>query len=135
MFVKAKKFFSISNQRGDTIVEVLIAAAIISLVLVAAYGLTSRNTRAIMDNQEQSFGMKLAEEQLEFLGMATAAPTGQCYVSPATEGSGAVCDITNGGATYRRTITTSGGVHRVTVSWDSVMGYNKSIDMYYKRAT
>jgi len=60
-------------QTGDTIIEVLIAIAIISLVLASAFAITSRDLQDIHQAQEHTSGLKFAENQLEQLrSMATS---------------------------------------------------------------
>jgi len=54
-------------QRGDTIVEVLIAIAVIGAVLSGAYVVVNSNTRNSQSAQERSTAVKLAESQLELL--------------------------------------------------------------------
>lgn len=54
-------------QRGDTIVEVLVAIAVISLVLAGAYVTTNRSLQATRAAQERGHALKLAESQLEQL--------------------------------------------------------------------
>lgn len=55
------------KQRGDTIVEVLIAIGIVSLVLAASYVTAHRSYLTMQDAQEHSFAMKLLEQQTEAL--------------------------------------------------------------------
>lgn len=55
------------NQKGDTIVEVLIAIAIISSVLATSYAIMNSSVRANQDAQEHASGLKVAESQLELL--------------------------------------------------------------------
>lgn len=56
-----------SAERGDTIVEVLIAMAVISLVLGGAYVTTNRSLLATRAAEERGNALKLAESQLEQL--------------------------------------------------------------------
>lgn len=53
------------KQRGDTIVEVLIAIAVMSLVLGGAYVTTNRNLLATRAAQERGNALTLVESQLE----------------------------------------------------------------------
>ena len=70
------------SQRGDTIVEVLIAITVISMVLVAAYVTTSHNVNSMTDTQEHSEALQLAQTQIEFLHNTTTPPTdGHCFDS------------------------------------------------------
>lgn len=70
------------DQRGDTIVEVLIAIVVVSMVLVAAYVTTTRNVNGMQDTEEHSEALQLAQAQLEYLHNAAVAPTnGSCFLS------------------------------------------------------
>jgi prepilin-type N-terminal cleavage/methylation domain-containing protein len=65
------------GQRGDTLVEVLISIAIISLVLGGAYVTTNRSLVASRDAQERGIALKLTEAHLErtkALASAVATP-------------------------------------------------------------
>lgn len=55
------------KQNGDTIVEVLIAIAVVSGVLGATYSIMNRNMLLVRDNQERSEASKIAQSQLELL--------------------------------------------------------------------
>jgi type II secretory pathway pseudopilin PulG len=57
----------LKNQTGDTIVEVLLAVAIIAGVLAVSYATMNRNLVNIRDNQERTEATKLAQGQLESL--------------------------------------------------------------------
>lgn len=54
-------------QAGDTIVEVLIAIAVISSVLAITYSIMNRNLLTMRDNQERAEATKLIQAQLEAL--------------------------------------------------------------------
>lgn len=55
------------SQNGDTIVEVLIAMAVISAVLGTSYAIVNRNTKSYQQVNEHSEALKLSERQLEKL--------------------------------------------------------------------
>ena len=65
--MRFKKFKEFASQRGDTIVEVLLAMAVVGLVLGVAYGITNRSVAIGRSAQERSEALKLAETQLELL--------------------------------------------------------------------
>jgi Tfp pilus assembly protein PilV len=65
----------IKNNKGDTIVEVLISIAIMSLVLTISYALSNRNSQYIQQSQERGEAQKISEEQLELL---------RSYLTPTT---------------------------------------------------
>lgn len=53
------------SQSGDTIVEVLIAIAVVSLILAGAYVTTNRSLLATRAAQERAMALKLGESQIE----------------------------------------------------------------------
>lgn len=56
-----------NRERGDTIVEVLIAVAVVALVLAGAYVATNRSLLAARSSQERLNALKLAEAQMELV--------------------------------------------------------------------
>lgn len=62
------------NTRGDTIVEVLIAIAVVSAVLGGAFASTSRSLRGSRLSQERGEAVKYTEGQVESLKSALAVP-------------------------------------------------------------
>lgn len=92
--------FGSRGQRGDTIVEVLIAVAVISLVLGGAYTATNRSLQSSRSAQEQSAAIKVVESQLEQLkgladkpGGLSSLPLSFCLI---TSASGPVPTATGG---------------------------------------
>lgn len=61
------------RQRGDTIVEVLIAIAVSSALLMITYSTMNRNTAVIRANQERSEAIRIAQGQIESLTRLLAA--------------------------------------------------------------
>jgi prepilin-type N-terminal cleavage/methylation domain-containing protein len=61
-----------NQQRGDTIVEVLISMAVISLILAAGYAITNRNVATTQDSQERSQAQQLVKQQAEQLRVLSA---------------------------------------------------------------
>ncbi len=62
--------FRLRSERGDTIIEVLIAVAVVSSVLAISYSIMNRNLQTLRDNQERSEASKLAQAQIERLKTA-----------------------------------------------------------------
>lgn len=56
-----------ARQAGDTIVEVLIAIAVVSGVLGITYSIMNRNQMIVRTNQERTEASKLAQQQIEML--------------------------------------------------------------------
>lgn len=59
------------NQRGDTIVEVLFALAVLGAVLGSSYVVVNRNVKTNQSSQERLAAVKIAESQLERLKVAS----------------------------------------------------------------
>jgi prepilin-type N-terminal cleavage/methylation domain-containing protein len=64
-----------TTERGDTLVEVLIAIAVVSLVLGGAYVVTNRSLLATRAAQERSVALKLAEAQVEQIKALASSET------------------------------------------------------------
>lgn len=61
------KYLKSLNQSGDTIVEVLIAIAVLTSVIGGAYSIMSLNMAKLRDNQERTEASKIAQSQIEAL--------------------------------------------------------------------
>ncbi len=55
------------SPKGDTIVEVLIALAVLGVVMTAGYAISTRSLSSVRAAQERSEALKIAESQLELL--------------------------------------------------------------------
>jgi prepilin-type N-terminal cleavage/methylation domain-containing protein len=55
------------NRRGDTLVEVIIALAVLSVVLFAAYTITGRAARVGQAAKERTQGVAFAQQQAEII--------------------------------------------------------------------
>lgn len=75
MFIRRGKAKGM-RERGDTIVEVLIAISVVSLILGGAYVTTNRSLIATRSAEERGNALKLAESQIEQVkGLAKTDPT------------------------------------------------------------
>ncbi len=84
MWFIVKRFHRI-NQRGDTIVEVLISIAIISLILGGAYVTTNNSLHAERGSQERTNATKLVESQIEAMkNVALNNPDALFKTAPST---------------------------------------------------
>ncbi len=125
------------NQAGDTIVEVLIAVGIVSLVLTTAYATTNRNVRSAQDTQENIYAQKLVEQQAERLRAAGSATGDGCFTPtaayvPLTD---PVCKTTNGGAEFQLTVHPTGSSYEITASWKTLGGADAKVTVWYRTAT
>ena len=55
------------KQSGDTLIEVLLAIAILSSVLAGSYSITRKSLRIAQASQDRIYGLKLLEGQVEML--------------------------------------------------------------------
>ncbi len=130
------KFFR-HTERGDTIIEVLIAMTVIGLVLAASFGIANRAALTGRSAQDRTEALKLAESQLELLkghlgqtGFNGPAFSSFC-IDPNAANSGAAavnstdgrCVNTNGqggSGLYTVVITETSGTYELAVSWQQI---------------
>lgn len=130
------------RERGDTIIEVLIAIAIVSLVLVAAYVISNKNSQAIQATEERIQAQHLVESQIEALrvGNGISSPN-TCFVGTTPNPPANCTNFTQAGsgATYTVAITqvTVSGVTTYTIkaNWtalNSVATGDNNVTMFYR---
>jgi len=138
-------------ERGDTIVEVLISIAVISLVMGGAFVMTNRSLQGTRDSQDRVNATKLTESQVELLKNIVAtnsdavfgsgAPASFCISGSATvvTSSNAACKVgvtgaaTTGQPAFQLAITRSGNTFTVTNSWISTRGNTtNSVQLKYR---
>lgn len=143
----------IRNQRGDTIVEVLIAIAVVSLVLVTAYATSTRNINTLEDTQEHSEALQLAQTQIEYLHDATQAARGTASSGGCFDNAGApmpsgssnckvdASDTPTGAQPQFQIVLTSTptsaglNIYQVQVTWQSLLGgQTNNVTLYYQQA-
>jgi len=73
--------FKLNNQKGDTIIEVLIALALLSLAFVVSYSTANRALIDSQNAQEHSLALEYLDSQLEALRYVASQPN-QTIVSP-----------------------------------------------------
>lgn len=136
------------RERGDTIVEVLIAVTIMSMVLGGAFVTTNRSMQTSRTTEEHGTGLKLAESQLEQIkGLVSSDPskvfdspyTNFCvYVGEVYDSSNANCrvDIKGkplaSGVQYALSVARSNNTFTVNVRWDKVGGGQNNVRMVYR---
>ena len=127
------------KQRGDTIIEVLLAMSVIGVVLGSAFGIANRSLATGRAAQERTDALKIAETQLELLKTyyplnpsieARAAPfcidETQPVAAVVVDDSAAACQNINGsGSTgiYSVSIVPPAGAlspYEVTVTWERI---------------
>jgi len=130
------RFTHTRAQAGDTIVEVMIAIAIISSVLVGAFLVSSTSTRSVQDTGERAQALQLAQSQVEMIrsyvadGGTFAGSSPYCMVSQSGQytyktsvGDANNCDPADNasrGAQFRPSFTKNGPNYTVTVGWEGL---------------
>ena len=142
----------LKSQRGDTLVEVLIAITVVSMVLVTAYATTTRSVNSMQDTQEHSEALQLAQTQLEYLHNVSKPnrPTsGGCFDHTGTKASalsaGCLVDAGDNPTTTQPQFTiqifntynavTKLTIYSVQITWPSISnGVNNNVTLYYQQA-
>ena len=134
------------NQVGDTIVEVLIAVAIVGSVMAGAFAISSRSLKQIRQSQERTEAQKIASSYVEKLNKfykfhdSSMTTTPFCTIdTPSPNGSivSPVDTQCNSGADnrYRTKITriaAASKVFEVSVSWDGLSGNTENVTFSYR---
>lgn len=126
------------QQAGDTIIEVLVAIAIVAFMLTSAYALSLRSTVSTQDAQERGQGLKLVETQIELLRNAGTISGGNCFDTTGTPTNS--CTFTPNGTGTSPTYTvavaanTNGctGSYSVQAVWDGIGGGVSNVSMCYR---
>jgi type II secretory pathway pseudopilin PulG len=143
----------INKQRGDTIVEVMFAMAIIGLTLGIGYGIANRAIIIGRDAQEQTESSKFVEAQLEKIITVTANQPELYFSTLETPGTTFCIDDTltrqvaatpatqcrfgpinsDGVGRYGVTIVRNGNIFTITGRWDNTRGsYQSTSSMVYR---
>ena len=125
------------KQRGDTIVEVLIATAVVSLVLTGAMAISNSSLKQIRGAQERSEAQAYAQSTVELLdGYRGPILNNQClYINDA----GAIYSVAEGdqNCTFSRytqliTYDVVNKSYKVTVTWDGITGNQETLAIAYR---
>ena len=148
MFIVGK---TAAKQRGDTLVEVLVAIAVVSLILGGAYVVTNKSLQATRAAQERGNALKIAESQVEQLKSVIAsnpdsvfggsAPAQFCISSTSTvvTDTNAQCAVGTTGAPtlvepkFHLSIKRTNNDFVLKETWANVSGQgNDSLQMTYR---
>jgi Tfp pilus assembly protein PilV len=151
MFIRPRKL----AERGDTIVEVLISIAVISMALGGAFVTTNRSLQGTRQAQERVNATKLVEGQLEQLRAVAASnsayifgagvPASYCIsgsialpANPVVSSSNAACAVNTSGTpssvepVFHLSISRSGNTFTVNNTWYNVHGTQDHVVMEYR---
>jgi type II secretory pathway pseudopilin PulG len=141
------------NSFGDTIVEVMVVLAVLSMALSVSYATADRSLLNIRQAQENEQATELAQGQVEELRTLTAPASpvniftagGYCLSTTAPYTKLPSCGFNYGGQpapavsalytlkTTYAAVNSSGGTFTVTVTWPDVQGQGTdSIQLVYR---
>ncbi len=144
-----------TNQLGDTIIEVMLAIAVIGMVLGASYATANRALRTGRSAQEQTEALKLAESQVEKLKYMSAQfvagtpVAGTIFDTAASStafciddsfvkilaSSGTFAASCNGrSGLYDQLVNydSTNNLYKVTVTWDTPTGTRGNVQVSYR---
>ncbi len=135
------------GSKGDTIVEVLLAIAVVSAVLSGAYVATNRSLNGVRQSQERGEALKFIEGQLERLKEAAKKdvdPAGQVFttstnpfclddslVTPQAPTSPA-CNQGIYHLEIRRTLSSGAYTFAATATWERITGGQDQLTIRYR---
>ena len=139
---------------GDTIVEVIVAIAIVSQVLAAAYVLSNHNVLTIQDSQEHSQAMQDIQSEIEMLknadGAGITTSTSNCYDLDSSHSTfdkvvSNACTFNANGQYdsttepyYNLSVSSDGAapptpkLYTIAASWNDVFGHRGNVTMHYR---
>jgi type II secretory pathway pseudopilin PulG len=140
------------TERGDTIIEVLFALAVLGAVLSSSYVVVSRNITANRISQERLEAVKIAESQMEKLQIRATSDPGVftsnnfCMTNIGVIGNSNQCQVNAAGdptSEYPRYIIDitkdddlsdpSGVRFKISLSWENARGTaTDTIDYFYE---
>jgi type II secretory pathway pseudopilin PulG len=149
----AKIYTPQTNHRGDTIVEVMVSMLILSLVLAAAFGSSSKSLQTGTDASNREQALRLAQDQVEHIrNEANKVPSGlggwpqSQYYCILPSGAVDVVDVDTtthvcynlssnkkiGASIYY--VAPPSGVYTVKAKWNNSNGGINELTLYYKAA-
>lgn len=129
------------SQRGDTIIEVLFAMAIIGLVLASAYSIASKNLQTSQFSKERTQATKIAESQVEQIKALETPPneaTDFCVNVTDTTPVNYLPDPTCTEGFFDKIVNRVGETYTVIIEWIPPGGSdtNKAnVTVYYRYGT
>jgi len=127
---------------GETIVEVLIAIAVVSAVLGSSFAVINKMLQNSQQTQEHEEALKLLEGQVETLKVAAKQPTTPTVfsISPTTpfclNGDATVKPIVTADdckdGRYLLSINRNGDTFHASATWDGPTGGQEKIEIVYE---
>lgn len=133
-----------TGQRGDTIIEVMIAVVIVALVFGAAFSLANRSTKNSIGSRERVEALKLVEGQIETLKTKRGDPSfattyqtsGYCFDASGVKTTSVLaCKVRTlyqMSINYTSTPPTGLPYFTVKATWDSLTGTTNVASIDYR---
>ncbi len=131
------------NQKGDTIIEVIIAVAIVSLVLTGAFAISNRSSKSIRMSQERATGTKYAQSMIErlYADPSLYASAGPKFCADGSDPGVApkppACREASVGVEYYTVVTRisqNPDTYQVKTFWDGLDGTEQKVEFLYRLA-
>jgi type II secretory pathway pseudopilin PulG len=130
------------GSKGDTIVEVMLAIAIVSAVLGGAFVSSNKSLQGARQSQERSEAMKLLEGQLERMKQLSSTPGNNLFTQSAqfcVNDTPAVRPISDTVACrqgtdgrYAMSITRNANTFTALATWDRIGGGQDRVQLIYR---
>jgi len=125
------------KQRGDTIVEVLIATAVVSLVLTGAMAVSNSSLKQIRAAQERSEAQAYAQSTVELLDGYTGPQQPPFCLNII---NGAITNLPENDSNcifserYKQLVTydQTDKSYTVTITWDGITGNQETLTLAYR---
>jgi len=123
------------KQRGDTIVEVLIATAVVSLVLTGAMAISNSSLKQIRGAQERSEAQAYAQSTVELLDGYAGSESelnNKCLYIDAGVITAGLANCVFSRYTQIVTYDQAKESYIVTVTWDGITGNQETLTLAYR---
>jgi hypothetical protein len=130
----------IKNQKGETITEVLISVAVLSLCLGGAYALAQRSTISNQRSQERGEALKITEsivEQIKAKQLSGADGESFCVnqaaktKAPLSTPFPVACKHGLDGR-YEPMVSVEGSTYKVSTDWERLGGGRENLTLFYR---
>ena len=119
------------NTRGDTIVEVLIATAVVSIILTGALAVANNSLKQIRSAQERSEAQAYVQSIVESLPPKNGATNSSFCMNRVGEAkTPADAECTSG--LFTNTVLKTNDVYAVTATWDGITGNAQKLTIVYR---
>lgn len=124
------------NNKGETVVEVLISIAVVASVLASSYYLVTRSSKQGRAAAERSAALKTAEAKVEILRAIKATIPSTATSFCISSGGALNTDLTSTDCTadgkYKIVITKNAATYDIKTTWNGALRDNETLTLYYR---